>query len=290
MQSKNLSKFAERREMPKVILSQDLTKVRQKALLVSGDLSYFVQYGLPLIRSFLELTNDTSLIINCVDFEMKMASSLITKYFGEFDSAAVILVKTKLSSLGYIDSDRKLSYLKTIRFYVAKEIRAKVDTNLIVADIDSLITESSFQIKFNELINSEVTFAVGATYDFLSHGLYNASNQNYIWRTIKAGFTYFKSGDSGNQAILRVVSKLFNIYDPIPPVDHLKLYRAYYGDQLSLLFTALELSLAKEEGKHHVKCIGFNNNELISFGSNPIQGSMWIPPASKRDNSLFKVP
>ena len=274
--------------MPKIILDPRIQNLSLNSLLISGDLSYFMKYGLPLIGSFLKNSRRISLIINCVDFEMKMASNLIVKYFGAQALNQIFIVKTKLSVLGYITPERRLSYLKTIRFYVAQRIRAKADINLVITDIDALITKDIFDRQFEELSHGKISFAVGSTYDFLSHGLFNSSNQNYIWRVIKAGFTYFKRGNEGNEALSRVVSKLFNILDAIPPADDLKLYRAYYGDQLSLLFTALELGTSNQNKLHHVKCIGFNDNEIVSFGSNPHQGSMWIPPAS-RDETLLTL-
>ena len=86
-----------------------------------------------------------------------------------------------------------------------------------------------------------------------------------------------------------ICSKLFNLHDPIPPIDGLKLYRAYYGDQLAILFTALEIASMQEISNHSVKCLGFKKGQIISFGDSPKDGAMWIPPASARNDELFNL-
>ena len=82
---------------------------------------------------------------------------------------------------------------------------------------------------------------------------------------------------------------MFNITDPIPPIEELKLYRAYYGDQLAIIFTALEFNSAPQEVGHKVTCIVSNENKILSFGSDPNIGYMWIPPASKRNEAQFTL-
>ena len=110
-----------------------------------------------------------------------------------------------------------------------------------------------------------------------------------IFMTIKAGFSYFKAHKQGKIALQCIVNKLYNINDQIPPTDSLKLYRAYYGDQLALLFTSLELANSSSTESHRVECIGHDKNSLVTFGSDPKIGSIWIPPASKRNENFFKL-
>ena len=59
-----------RRLMPRVIIPKDLLRLEGKSVMVSGDLNYFVKYGLPLINSHLKHKLNTNLIVNCVDFQL----------------------------------------------------------------------------------------------------------------------------------------------------------------------------------------------------------------------------
>ena len=119
--------------------------------------------------------------------------------------------------------------------------------------------------------------------------MFDSAKFNYAWRTVKAGFTYFAKGSPGLLAVSRIVENLFNIADPIPPVDKLKLYRAYYGDQLAIIFTLLELNSSPKDLGHNVSCIISSNTKIVNFGKNPNEGYMWIPPASNRDESQFSI-
>ena len=83
--------------------------------------------------------------------------------------------------------------------------------------------------------------------------------------------------------------KFIQYFDPIPPVDKLKLYRAYYGDQLAIIFTLLELNSSPKDLGHNVSCIISSNTKIVNFGKNPNEGYMWIPPASNRDESQFSI-
>jgi hypothetical protein len=82
---------------------------------------------------------------------------------------------------------------------------------------------------------------------------------------------------------------LFNHTDLVPPIDELKLYRAYYGDQLAIFFTSLENNSAPTSIGHVVKCVGYGDDQIVTFGGDPDKGSLWIPPASKRNDSLFML-
>lgn len=276
--------------MPRVVIPKRTKENTKNSLLSSGNLDYFVRYGLALVKSHLENNNGTtSLIINCVDFTLTTAINLLTKYFQAGDLDSVYLIKTDLKSLGPLTPDQRLSYLKTIRFYVAACLRKEVDCNLIICDIDSLITSNNFSHRYQDLVNSGITLGIGSTNDYLNLGLYNAGKLNYLWRTVKAGFTFFKKGTHGTETLQRISHCLFNYEDPIPPIDDLKLYRAYYGDQLAIFFTSLEFNSAGKDLKHNVSCIGHKPNQIVTFGDNPSHGSIWIPPASKRVDDLFEL-
>lgn len=283
-----LNTYKERRLMPRVLIPDRTFANRKNSFLVSGNLDYFVRYGLSLIDSHVKNGQGTGLIINCVDFTMQTAQDLLGKYFHVDSLGSIFLTKTEIP-LSSISPERKLSYLKTIRYYVALQLRLKTDLNLIVGDIDALITRNDFGIRYDQLISNSTTFGVGSTYDYLGEGLFRAASINYLWRTVKAGFTFFKSGDSGLLAIKRIVQSLFNYQDDIPPSDELKLYRAYYGDQLAILLTSLELNSASKKENHKVKCIGCSKNSIVTFGKDPNEGTLWIPPASQRNNDLFSL-
>ena len=95
-------------------------------------------------------------------------------------------------------------------------MRSQLDIPLIIADIDALITSNKFDLEYSSLIASETTFGVGSQFDFINDSFFNSAKLNYLWRTVKAGFTYFADGSLGSLAITRIVDNLFNIADPIP--------------------------------------------------------------------------
>ena len=67
------------------------------------------------------------------------------------------------------------------------------------------------------------------------------------------------------------------------------MYRAYYGDQLAIIFTVLELNSAPKDLGHEVCCIVCGENKILNFSRNPNSGYMCIPPASKRDDAKFML-
>lgn len=283
-------RFSSRRQMPRIVITDRIKEISENSLLVSGNLDYFVRYGLALVRSHLEQNNKgISLIINCVDFPINTADALLLRYFNKNQLSSVYLMKTNLKSIDTLTPDQNLSYLKAIRFYVATLLRELVDINLIICDIDCLITSDKLGALYCKLADSSATLGVGSTLDYLNLGLYYTGQKNYLWRAVKAGFTYFKKGNRGREALRRISRCLFNYADNIPPTDELKLYRAFYGDQLAIFFTSIELNSAPENVGHVVKCLGYEDNQIVTFGGNPLAGALWIPPASKRDDNLFKL-
>lgn len=282
--------FYSRKRMPRIVIPSYIQSSSEKSILVSGNLDYFVRYGLALVRSHLEKSKgNISLIINCVDFSLSIAQNLLLRYFTKTQLSSIYLIKSDLKPLGFLTPDQKLSYLKTIRFYVGILLREYIDTNLIICDIDCLVASKNLEDLYHKLTNSSTTFGVGSTINYLELGLYDTGQKNYLWRTVKAGFTYFKKGNKGREALKRISRSLFNYADMIPPIDELKLYRAYYGDQLAIFFTSIEFDSAPKDTGHIVKCLGYKENQIVTFGNNPANGALWIPPASKRNDNLFAL-
>ena len=131
---------------------------------------------------------------------------------------------------------------------------------------------------------------VGSTQDFLVKSLFEIGKYNYLWRTVKAGFSFFNADQNGKICLSKVARCLFNLQDNIPPVDSLKLYRAYYGDQLALFMTALEFNSAPKEYGFSIKCLGHRENDMIKFKDKHfLGGSICIPPASYKPNIEFDI-
>ena len=140
----------------------------------------------------------------------------------------------------------------------------------------------------NALFGSKNAFVVGSNQDLFGNSLYHLGQTNYLWRIIKAGFTYFSNDEIGRACLSRTVNCLFNIDDGIPPVEELKLYRAYYGDQLALLFCAMEFHSNKLQ-REFINCVGWKDDHFISFDTIKKKTSLWIPPGSKRDEKIFDM-
>ena len=173
--SKPIDKYSDRRLMPRVIIPKNLLQLSGKSIMVSGDLNYFIKYGIPLINSHLKHKLDTNLIINCVDFQLSTANSILNKYFPTKSTERVFLIKTDFSNFIFVDPERKQSYLKTIRFYVAKLLRSKCNIPLIVTDIDALITSNKFDDEYSSLISSQTTFGVGSQFNFINDSFFKSA-------------------------------------------------------------------------------------------------------------------
>ena len=284
---RKLDKYSDRRIMPEIVIPSRTLGVGEPSILASGDLNYFIKFGLPLIKSHIINGGKTGLIINCVDFEMQVATDIMHKYFDRKRLSRIFLTKTNIKKRILASPDQNACFLRTIRFHVARLMREQINIDLLITDIDALITKKDFSSKFQALCDSDTTFAVGAIYDFFSNGLFESSKNNFLWRTIKAGFSYYSHHNFGLAALKSIDQYLFNTEDLIPPIDDLKLYRTYYGDQLAMLFTSLELNAANDG--NIIKCLGHRPNDLVTFSGDPNNGSMWIPPASKRNSKYFQI-
>ena len=277
--------YNERRKMP--IVAFDLLPANAESIiLASGNLDYFVKYGIPFAKSKLSNKSKTPIIFNCVNFKISTGKKLLKEFIPSIPDNNIFFCKTKT---GFVDPYTLTAYYKTIRFFVANAIRSRIKSDLFITDIDSLVVNSNLDLVLNRIHKSNITFGIGATFDFINKNLYESSKFNYSWRTVKAGLSYFKGNENGNYALSRVVQSLFNFRDPIPPIDELKLYKAYYGDQLALLLTALELAAAPASEGHFVKCLGCNKGDIVSFGDKNLNSPLWIPPASKRNDKEFEI-
>ena len=282
--------FDSRRRMPQITFSKRIPEEGQNVILVSGNLDYFVRFGLSLINSINTFCPSQPIMINCVDFSMSTAENILQKYFCREKLLNVFLCKTMLNNFNAdITPDQKMCFYKTIRYQVGRSLQKQVNVNLAICDIDALIISSNFSNKLSELSESSISMGVGATQDFLGKSLFEVGRNNYLWRTVKAGFTFFNTKKRGKECLNRVTQCLFNLEDRIPPIESLKLYRAYYGDQLALFMTALELNSAPKEYGFTISCLGYRENDIINFRQKEYGGCIWIPPGSYRKESEFDV-
>ena len=280
--------YADRRRMPRIILSPRIHEKHNdidNCILASGNLEYFVNYGLALANSHQLHSRTTPLIINCIDFSMSLAQALLDKALPS--NKNIFFSKTQLNHKKITSTDEKICFYKTIRFEVAKHIQSAINCNIAIIDIDSLYRNDARHI-FECLHAEGIDFGIGSTMDFCSKSMHEVGEKNFPWRTIKAGFSYYSKSSLGKLTLIKICNKLFNYLDKIPPVDNLKLYTAYYGDQLALLFTMLELLSAPNYKTSHVKCIGHIEGDLVSFGDINSRSILWIPPASKRVEKEFQ--
>jgi len=78
-----MDKFSNRRLMPRVVVASGISELNDDSILVSGDLNYFLKYGIPLLKSYLGKKIKNPLIINCVDFKISMAQRLLENFFSK---------------------------------------------------------------------------------------------------------------------------------------------------------------------------------------------------------------
>ena len=285
-----VDKFSSRRVLPRLAMPSNMFDNISASLLCSGDFYYFMKYGLALISSKIKNASEFYLIVNCVDFPIHIAEQIVRSLLGvNAAECRVYFTKTDTSSIPNITLEMKASLLRTIRYYVAYSIMQKYSVSLSVIDIDSLIVNPNFTSRFDKFFSQNFSFVIGSRLDLVSKPLHEIGSYGYLWRTVKAGFTFFRNDEYGKIAIKRVFDSLFNVTDPIPPVDALKMYRAYYGDQICLLLTFLELLSVPPDLRvsNHLSCIGHSNNDFISFTRDFANSSLWIPPASERDSRVF---
>jgi len=262
----------------------------QNVILVSGNLDYFVRFGLSLVHSINTFCPSQPIMINCVDFSMSLAENILKKYFCKEKILNVFLCKTTLNIFAAdITPDHKICFYKTIRYHVGRLLQKQVNVNLAICDIDALVISSNLSNELLNLSESSISMGVGATQDFLGKSLFEVGQHNYLWRTVKAGFTFFNVNKGGKECLARVTQCLFNLEDRIPPIESLKLYQAYYGDQLALFMTALEFSSAPKEYGFTIRCLGYKENDIINFREKESGGCIWIPPGSYRKESEFDV-
>ena len=283
-------KYKNRRLLPRFVMPTDDFTSSSVALLCSGDFNYFMKYGLALIASKIKNARQYDLIVNCVDFPIHIASSTVSHFLSiDPSSLGIYFTKTDTTSIPNITLDSKASYLRTIRYYVAHNIMNRLSISLAIIDIDSLFVNPSFSDDFSQFLDSNYSFVIGSRSDLCSRPLYEIGATGYLWRTVKAGFSFFQNESMGLKAIERVYNSLFNTDDAIPPLDPLKMYRAYYGDQICLLLTFLEfLSVPTQyRNTNHLSCIGYNSSDFVCFSRNFSNSSLWIPPASARDKNVF---
>ena len=96
------------------------------ALLCSGDFNYFMKYGLALIASKIKNASKFTLIINCVDFPIHIASKTVSRFLSiDPAGSGVYFTKTDTSAIPNMTLESKACYLRTIRYYVAYSLMNK---------------------------------------------------------------------------------------------------------------------------------------------------------------------
>lgn len=277
--------FEERRKMPRVVFGFDPQQLNS-CILASCDINYFKKYALCLINSMIKAQCNTNLVINCVNFSISEAKKICLDIFRSMPKF-LFFMKTETKDLA--SSPEILScYYRTIRFYTSYLLHMFKPMHICIIDVDSLVTSKNIDADLNVLFSSNNNFIVGANQNLFERSFYDLGQKNYLWRTIKAGFTYFSNKEEGRACLSRTVSCLFNIDDNIPPIEDLKLYRAYYGDQLALLFCAIEFH-SNTQYRETIACLGWDEHHFVSFDVIKKQTSLWIPPGSKRNEKIFDI-
>ena len=277
--------FDERRRMPRVVFGFDPQQL-DSCILASCDINYFKRYALCIINSMIKAGSDLNLVINCVNFSISEAKKICLHSFG-YLPRFLYFMKSETKDLAH-DTETLFAYYRTIRFYASYLLHLKKSMHICIIDVDSIITSKRIDDEMNALFGSKNAFVVGSNQDLFGNSLYHLGQTNYLWRIIKAGFTYFSNNEIGRACLSRTVNCLFNIDDGIPPVEELKLYRSYYGDQLALLFCAMEFH-SNHLHRNFINCIGWKEDHFISFDTIKKKTSLWIPPGSKRDEKIFDM-
>ena len=277
--------FEERRRMPRVVFGFDPQQL-DSCILASCDINYFKKYALCIINSMIKAESKTNLVINCVNFSISEARQICLNSLGHLPRF-LYFMKSETQNLAH-NTEILFAYYRTIRFYASYLLHLQKPIHICIIDVDSIITSKRIDTDMNALFASKNNFVVGSNQDLFGNSLYSLGQKNYLWRIIKAGFTYFSNNDIGRACLLRTVNCLFNIDDGIPPVEELKLYRAYYGDQLALLFCTMEFRSNKLY-REFINCIGWKEDHFISFDTIKKKTSLWIPPGSKRDEKIFDL-
>ena len=252
------------------------------AIFTSCDYIYFNKYALDLIQSHQTQSHSVPLVINCINFNLDKARQIIKDRLTVSHLKNIFLVECSITHLASQDKKDKLCWYKTIRYEVGRLLQKNLNIALAIIDVDALFKKDATCI-FNQLKSLNIDFCIGSRFDFEGGSLFESSFVDYPWRVVKAGFSYFDTSTIGRAALDAVSSKLFNFKDKVQPSEPLKLYQAYYGDQIALLFTYLEIKSMPSKFKPELMCIGFKQNDLISFSENSSECALWIPVKRARD-------
>ena len=252
------------------------------AILASCDYAYYKNYGLDLIESHQSQSHSVPLIINCINFDLNAAKLIIEDRLTSSSLKNIFLVGCSIPHLANQNEETKLCWYKTIRYEVGRLLQKNLNIALAIIDVDALFKKDATCV-FNQLKSLNIDFCIGSRFDFEEGSLFESSFIDYPWRVVKAGFSYFDTSSIGRVALDAVSSKLFNLKDKVQPSEPLKLYQAYYGDQIALLFTYLEIRSMPLKFKPRLMCLGFKQNDLISFSENSSECALWIPVKRARD-------
>ena len=275
--------------MIKLAIDENLSdKKLDHFFLASCDIQYFKQYGIDLLLSHQKACQGTPLIIHCIDFDINTAKSIYSKTTNSKIGGNLFFASSQIPEMSGISEEICLCWYKTLRFEIGRLLQKYFNSSITIIDVDALFI-GNMQPVIERLKKSEVDMCIGSLLDFKSKTLFESSFQDLPWRTIKAGFSYYSKSKAGKVCLESICNKLFNFHDTTPPRDDLKLYRAYYGDQISILFTFLELLSAPSDIRPSIECIGYQKTDPVSFLEKSPETLLWVPVKRARPNLTSEI-
>lgn len=276
-------------KMIKLAIDENLSgKELDHFFLTSCDIQYFEQYGINLILSHQKTCQGTPLIVHCIEFDINTAKSIYSKATNSKSYLNLFFASSQIPQTSGISEEIRLCWYKTLRFEIGRLLQKYLKSSITIIDVDALFI-GNMQPLIDQLKKSEVDMCIGSLLDFKVKTLFESSFQDLPWRTVKAGFSYYSKSKAGQVCLESICNKLFNFHDTTPPREDLKLYRAYYGDQIAILFTFLELLSAPSGIRPSMKCIGCQKTDPVSFLEQSPETLLWVPVKRARPSTQRKI-
>ena len=109
-------KFEDRRKMPRIVFDSNIPISPEKYnlyIVASGNLDYYIRYGLVLAKSHNKTNQEIPIVFNCIDFPLSLARSIATKASIKLDR--IFFCKTQLNHKKAISQEEKTCLYKTIK-------------------------------------------------------------------------------------------------------------------------------------------------------------------------------